>query len=66
MSQQLPQEGERWNWKYDKATKLTFMGTYRYGGDPRTWYKFAKVEKPNECWCEVLSEDLRMLEKSNA
>lgn len=54
----------RYNWKHDPHTKLIFMEKYRYGGDSRIWYKFAKANEPNEGWCEVLSQDLHMLEKT--
>ena len=59
-----PVVGGRYNWK-GQPERLVYMGTARYPGDLRTWHQFAKVETPNECWCEVLTSDLGMFEESN-
>lgn len=49
--------GERCNWK-SQPERLIYLG--RKG----SWYQFAKVEKPEVVWCEVLGTDLHMLEKT--
>lgn len=54
------ERGEHWNWKHDPKTKLIYLGK------KGSWHQFAKVNKPHEVWCEVLDEDLRMLEKTKA
>lgn len=52
-------KGEQYNWKHDKQTKLVYLGK------DGNWNQFAKIETPDVVWCEVLDNDLRMLEKSN-
>ena len=66
MSQQLPQKGERWNWKHDPDTKLVYVGTtLSYMGWRNTyWHQFEKVDDPGKVWCEVLTSDLHLLEKT--
>ena len=49
--------GKFYNWK-NQPERLVYLG--RAGA----WHQFALVEKPDVVWCEVLSEDLRMLEES--
>lgn len=55
--------GGRYNW-IGQPERLVYMGIKQYDGDPRTWYNFAKVDKPDTCWCEVLAEDLKGFEKT--
>lgn len=50
-----PTVGDRYNWK-NQPERLVYMG--RNG----VWHQFAKVESPEEVWCEVLTSDLHMLE----
>jgi uncharacterized membrane protein len=35
-----------------------------YVGKKGAWHQFAKIEELGEIWCEVLTEDLRMLEET--
>ena len=53
----------RYNW-VGQPERLIYTGTARYNGDPRTWHQFAKVDAPNECWCEVLTADLTHFEQT--
>jgi hypothetical protein len=48
----------RYNWRYDKQTLLIFIGK------KGSWNQFVKVDAPDVVWCEVLDEDLHMLEPS--
>lgn len=50
--------GKGYHWRCDPFTKLVYLG--REG----CWHQFAKIETPREVWCEVLTEDLRLLEES--
>lgn len=50
-------KGERYNWKHQKERLL-------YVGKLRRWHQFEQVNKPGVIWCEVLDEDLHMLEKT--
>lgn len=49
--------GGKYNWK-NQRERLVYLG--KNG----VWHQFALIEKPYEVWCEVLSEDLRMLEET--
>lgn len=49
--------GGRYNWK-GQEERLFYIG--RTGA----WHCFAKTEAPEKVWCEVLTQDLRMLEKT--
>lgn len=49
--------GGRYNWKNQKE-RLYYIG--RSG----VWHQFVKVESPSIVWCEVLEEDLHMLEET--
>jgi hypothetical protein len=33
-------------------------------GKEGSWHQFAKVDAPFTVWCEVLTDDLRMLEET--
>ena len=63
MSQPIPtpKVGDRYNWK-NQPERLIYMGLCH----PRNgvWHQFAKVENPEEVWCEVLTSGLHMLELS--
>ena len=59
-----PSIGERWNWKHDPGTKLIYLGRTKYLGDLRTWHQFAKEDDLDAVWCEVLTSDLHLLEKT--
>ena len=49
--------GEKYNWKHQPEGLV-------YKGRSGSWHQFAKVNKPYEIWCEVLGEDLRMMERT--
>ena len=49
--------GGKYNWK-NQPDRLVYLG--RKG----LWHQFAKVYSPNEVWCEILSEDLYMIEET--
>ena len=53
--------GNRYNWK-NQPERLVYMGMC----EPRNgrWHQFAKVESPEVVWCEVLPNDLHMLEET--
>ena len=51
--------GEKYNWK-SQPERLMYRGVDFTG----CWHRFAKVDKPHEIWCEVLSDDLRMMERT--
>ncbi len=55
--------GAKYNWQ-GQAERLVFMGCKLYPGDRRMWYQFALVDKPDECWCEVLASDLSNFEET--
>ena len=47
----------RYNWK-NQPERLVYLGK------KGNWHQFAKVENLNVVWCEVLDEDLHMLEET--
>lgn len=53
--------GGKYNWK-NQAERLVYLG-YNFSGDG-FWHQFAKVESPDEVWCEVLEVDINMLEET--
>lgn len=53
----------RYNWQHQNE-RLIYIGTYQYRGDPRTWYQFALVDKPEDVWSEVLESDLPHIEET--
>lgn len=53
--------GERYNWKHQKE-RLVYLG-HNFSGNG-FWHQFAKVEYPTLVWCEVLTADLRMIERT--
>jgi hypothetical protein len=59
MNQTPMKPGDRYNWK-NQPENLIYLGMC----EPRNgqWHQFAKVEKPDEVWCEVHPQDLHMLE----
>lgn len=50
--------GAQYNWLH-QSEKLIYLGL------DGCWHQFAKVDDPGVVWCEVLSHELHMLEKSN-
>lgn len=55
--------GGKYNWR-DQPERLIYMGRKVYPRDYRFWHQFAKVEAPDEVWCEVLAEDLHLFEET--
>ena len=53
----IPNIGERWHWKCEPTNPLVYLGKVGH------WHQFAKVDTPKVIWCEVLTVDLRLLEK---
>lgn len=47
--------GDKYNW-INQNDRLVYIGK------SGAWYQFAKIDSPDVVWCEVLNEDLRMLE----
>lgn len=50
--------GGKYNWK-TQPERLVYLGK------EGLWNQFAKIEYPEGVWCEVLDEDLHMLEETN-
>ena len=50
--------GGNYNWKYTKNDKLIYLGK------KGSWHQFKKVGNPRDVWCEVLDEDLHMIEET--
>lgn len=48
--------GNRYNWRHAPRDQLIYIG--KVG----SWHQFSKVGDPREVWCEVLDEDLHMIE----
>ncbi len=53
----------RYNWK-NQPERLIYLGAKHYHDDLRKWHQFAKVEKPDVVWCEVLDADLSNFEET--
>jgi hypothetical protein len=51
--------GGRYNWKY-QSERLVYVGK------KGAWHQFEKVGEPGSVWCEVVSEDLHMIEETEA
>jgi hypothetical protein len=56
-----PEIGEHYNWK-NQPEKLVYIGLG--SGGSRGWHQFEKVDNRGVVWCEVLEEDLHLLEKT--
>lgn len=54
--------GNKYNWK-NQSERLVYLG-HNWSGNGY-WHQFAKVESPNEVWCEVLNSDLLNIELSS-
>lgn len=54
--------GKKYNWR-GQPERLVYLGKPKVGGS-RGWHQFAKIESPEVVWCEVLDEDLHMLEET--
>lgn len=54
--------GGKYNWK-NQPERLVFIGSMPYPKNG-TWFQFAKVDSPNECWSEVRASDLQHFEES--
>ena len=53
--------GGRYNWK-NQPERLIYLGRNWSGNG--YWHQFKKIGDPREVWCEVLDEDLHMLEET--
>lgn len=53
--------GGRYNWK-NQSERLVYVGR-NLSGKGR-WHQFEKIGEPGRVWCEVLTEDLHMLEET--
>lgn len=53
--------GKHYKWKH-QTERLIYLGNNWSGNG--YWHQFAKVETPDTVWCEVLTEDLAMLEEA--
>lgn len=49
--------GGKYNW-INQPERLVYIG--KQGA----WHQFAKVDKPDVIWCEVLTDDLSMIEET--
>lgn len=49
--------GKKYNWVH-QSERLTYIG--KLG----CWHQFELVDAPGKVWCEVLDEDLRMVEET--
>ncbi len=49
--------GGAYNW-INQPERLTYIGK------KGCWHLFSKIDHPDKIWCEVLDEDLHMLEES--
>ena len=56
-------KGEKYNW-IGQPERLVYLGNNRSGNGH--WHQFAKVESPDEVWCECLDSDLRGIELTKA
>ena len=53
--------GGKYNWRV-QPERLVYLGRNWSGNG--YWHQFAKVDAPSVVWCEVLDEDLRLLEET--
>ena len=53
--------GGRYNWQ-NQPDRLIYLGRSR--GGTGCWFQFSKIGDPRPIWCEVLAEDLPMLEET--
>lgn len=51
--------GNRYNWKHQPDQLI-------YLGKKGSWHQFKKIGDPRAVWCEVLDEDLHMIEETIA
>jgi hypothetical protein len=49
--------GGFYNWKYQPERLI-------YVGKDCCWHQFKKIGDPRRVWCEVLDEDLHMIEET--
>jgi len=56
-------------------SEMKFGGIYKWRGQPDlmvylgkngSWHQFKKIGDPRAVWCEVLDEDLHMIEETTA
>lgn len=51
------ERGGRYNWK-NQSDRLIYLR--KFNG----WHQFKKIGDPREVWCEVLDEDLQLMEET--
>jgi hypothetical protein len=50
--------GGHYNWKHEPKDQLIYLGK------THGWHQFRKIGDPRSVWCEVLAEDLHMIEET--
>lgn len=51
--------GGKYSWRYgDTDVKLIYVGK------KGAWNQFVKIDNPDVVWCEVLDEELHMIEET--
>ena len=53
--------GKKYNW-INQIERLIYLGNNFSGNG--YWHQFAKVETPNDVWCECLDSDLKGIEET--
>ena len=61
LTPQTMKRGGFYNWK-NQPDRLIYLGRNWIGNG--WWHQFKKIGDPREVWCEVLDEDLHMLEET--
>lgn len=52
--------GGKYYWKHAERDELIYLGK------KGAWHQFKKIGDPRDVWCEVLDEDLHMIEETEA
>lgn len=50
--------GGKYNWKYTTQDQLVYIGK------KGAWHQFRKIGDHSDVWCEVLDEDLHLIEET--
>lgn len=61
MTREQMKVGSRYNW-VNQPDRLIYLGRNWSGNG--YWHQFSKIGDPRPVWCEVLDEDLRMIEET--
>lgn len=54
--------GGKYNWK-NQPERLIYLGDNFSGNG--YWHQFAKIDSPEEIWCEVKGDDLHFFEETD-